>query len=398
MKRIYLDNAATSWPKPDIVYTAIDRYLRENGAPAGRTTSAQASSVQTTISGARQGVARLIGSTDANEIVFTTSGTTALNLGIHGLLRPGDHAICTQADHNSILRPLRFLEEHGQVNVTRVTCNPVGLVDPNDIRRALRPKTRLVAMLHASNVTGVIEPVAEIGRLVREHGARFLLDAAQSLGHLPISVDAMNVDLLAAPGHKGLLGPLGTGVLYIRSGLQDEIESLFQGGTGTQSELDQQPNCLPDKYEAGNQNVPGLVGLAAGLGWLEQQGVTTIRDREQSLAERLRSGFRKIRGVTIFDGSSLAAADVERAAERPSEFAAVVSIQIDGFDPQEAAAILESTFGIQTRAGLHCAAQLHAAMGTLHKGGALRFSPGAFTWEDGVDAAIAAVGQLATAI
>ena len=386
MKRIYLDNAATSWPKPDVVYTAVDRYLRENGAPAGRTASAQAGSIQTTIASTRQTMCRLIGTSEAKQIVFTTSGTTALNLAIHGLLRPGDHAICTQADHNSVLRPLRYLEQHRQVAVTRVSCNKFGLVDPEDIRRALRPNTRLVSMVHASNVTGVIEPAAAVGQIVREHGARFLLDAAQSLGHLPIAVDELNVDLLAAPGHKGLLGPLGTGVLFVRSGLEEEIDSLFQGGTGTESELDQQPSTLPEKYEAGNQNVPGLIGLDAGLGWLEQQGVATIRDYEQALAARLRAGFCKIPGVTVFGCESVA------------EFASVVSIAVEGYDPQEAAAVLESSFGIQTRAGLHCAAQLQAAMGTLKMGGTVRFSPGTFTSEDEIDAAIAAVGQLAGAI
>ena len=397
MKRIYLDNAATSWPKPEAVYTAVDRYLRENGAPAGRTASAQARSVHQSIATTRQGVARLIGAAEPNQIVFTTSGTTALNLAIHGLLRPGDHAICTQADHNSVLRPLRFLEQHRGVAVTRVPCNQNGLVDPDDIGRALRPNTRLVAMLHASNVSGIIEPAAEVGRIAREHGARFLLDAAQSLGHLPISVDALHVDFLAAPGHKGLLGPLGTGVLFIRSGLESEIESTVQGGTGTQSELDQQPTSLPEKFEAGNQNVPGLVGLAAALGWIEERGLANIGNAERQLATRLRTGFKQIRGVTVYPENA-AEVNSSQVDCHQVELAGVVSIAIEGYDPQEAAAVLESSFGIQTRAGLHCAAPLHAAMGTLPGGGTVRFSPSAFNSIDDVDAAIAAVHELASAI
>ena len=263
--------------------------------------------------------------------------------------------------------------------------------------RALRPNTRLVAMLHASNVSGIIEPAAEVGRIAREHGARFLLDAAQSLGHLPISVDALHVDFLAAPGHKGLLGPLGTGVLFIRSGLESEIESTVQGGTGTQSELDQQPTSLPEKFEAGNQNIPGLVGLAAALGWIEERGLANIGNAERQLATRLRTGFKQIRGVTVYPENA-AEVNSSQVDCHQVELAGVVSIAIEGYDPQEAAAVLESSFGIQTRAGLHCAAPLHAAMGTLPRGGTVRFSPSAFNSIDDVDAAIAAVHELASAI
>ena len=294
MKRIYLDNAATSWPKPDAVYDAVDKYLRENGAPAGRSAYTQAADVERAISSARAAVARLIGATSAKQIIFTSNGTEALNLAIHGLLRPGDHAICTWADHNSVLRPLRDLEEHSNVQVTRVRCDASGLVNPDDIRRALQPETKLVAILHASNVTGVIQPIPEIGRIVHQHGARFLVDAAQSLGHVPVSVDELHADLLAAPGHKGLLGPLGTGVLYVRPGLEAELASPRQGGTGSRSDEDRQPDFLPDKFEAGNHNVPGLVGLAAALAWLEAKGVTALHDHEQRLSQRLRSGLRKI--------------------------------------------------------------------------------------------------------
>ena len=224
---------------------------------------------------------------------FALNGTDALNLAIHGLLRPGDHAICTAADHNSVLRPLRYLEEHGQIEVTRVKCDNTGRVDPDDIRRALRPDTRLVAMMHASNVTGTVEPVAEVGRIVREHGARFLIDAAQTAGHLPLNVDQLHADLLAAPGHKGLLGPLGTGFLYIRPGLESQLQTVRQGGTGTDSEQDRQPDSLPYKFESGTHNVPGLVGLAAALSWLESRTVEAICHHEKQLAARMRRSFRE---------------------------------------------------------------------------------------------------------
>ena len=393
MKRIYLDNAATSWPKPESVYLAVDRYLRENGAPAGRSTYSQAAEVERIIAAARAAVARLIGAGDPRQIVFAYSGTDALNLAIHGLLRRGDHAICSAADHNSVLRPLRSLEEHGDIEVTRVACNREGIVDPDDVRRALRPNTRLVAMTHASNITGAVQPAAEIGQLVKQHGARFLVDAAQSLGHLPIDVDALHADLLAAPGHKGLLGPLGTGILYIRPGVENQLQTIRQGGTGTESDQDRQPDLLPQKFEPGNHNVPGLVGLAAALEWLQIQGISVIEAHEQQLADRLRTGLLSIHGVTLHGPKpSIRATGSAQSPVPPS--AAVVSISIDGYDPQEAAAVLDASFGVQVRAGLHCAPLMHKAIGTLDRGGTVRFSIGAFNTSEEIDAAIDAVKKL----
>lgn len=383
MKRIYLDNAATSWPKPDVVYAAVERYLRENGAPAGRSAYREAAEVEGVIASARASIARLIGADHAKQIVFTFNATGALNLAVHGLLRPGDHAISTDADHNSVLRPLRYLEEHGGVQVTRVACEASGRVDPDNIRRAIRPNTRLVAMLHASNVTGVIQPVAEVSTIAHQHGALFLLDAAQSLGHWPVSVKELSVDLLAAPGHKGLLGPLGTGFLYIRDGIERKMESVSQGGTGTQSNEDRQPESVPDKFESGNHNVPGLIGLAAAVGWLESRGVETIWQHEKELGDQLRRRLRRIPGVQLHGP-----AEGEPAV-------AVVSISIEGYDPQEAAAALDSVFRVQVRAGLHCAGRLHAALGTLQRGGTIRFSAGAFNTPLDVEAAATAVEEIA---
>ena len=355
MKRIYLDNAATSWPKPEAVYQAVERYLRENGAPAGRSGYSHATEAERHIAAARAGVARLIGASDSRQIVFTQNGTDSLNLAIHGLLRPGDHAICTDADHNSVLRPLRDLEMHGGIEVTRVRCDARGLVDADDIRRAMKPNSRLVAMTHASNVTGTIQPAAEIGNMCRQRGTRFLLDAAQTLGHLPVSVIDFNADLLAAPGHKGLLGPLGTGVLYVRPEIVDELQSTRQGGTGTSSDDERQPATMPDKYESGNHNVPGLVGLAAALAWLENRGIASICAHEQQLAGRLRNGLSQIAGVRFFGPSDIGAG------------AAVVSITVEGYDPQEVAAVLDSNFGIQVRAGLHVRRCMHRSLGTMRK-------------------------------
>ncbi|HEX4000866.1 MAG TPA: aminotransferase class V-fold PLP-dependent enzyme [Pirellulales bacterium] len=382
-RRLYFDNAATSWPKPESVYRAVDRFQREVGAAAGRGAYAASLEADRIVAAARRHMARLLGSESSRQIVFANSGTDSLNLALHGWLRPGDHVVTTAAEHNSVLRPLGELAVRRQIGVTRVACDSAGLVDPDDIRRALRPATRLVAIVHASNVTGAIQPAEEIGQVVRSHGAAFLIDAAQTIGHLPISVNSLNADFLAAPAHKGLLGPLGTGLLYIRAGRESELLSFRQGGTGTRSQDDRQPDSLPDKYEAGNLNMPGLAGLAAAVEFLEQEGVAAIAAREAALADRLQAGLQEIIGVTVYGP-----ADSSRRV-------GVASINIRGYDPQEAATLLDCSFGIQVRGGLHCAPAMHERLGTLATGGTVRFSLGAFNSESDVDAAIAGVATLA---
>lgn len=383
MPRIYLDNAATSWPKPDGVARAVERYLREVGAPAGRSAYGEAAEVEAAVRDCRSGVAKLIGVADPRRVVFTFNGTDSLNLAIHGLLRDGDHVVTTVCEHNSVLRPLKQLEDEKRITVTRVGCDREGVVAAEDVRHAISNDTRLVAMVHASNVTGALQPAAKVGKIAREYGCRFLLDAAQTLGHLPIDVDGLNVDLLAAPGHKGLLGPLGTGVLYVRDGIENELRSLRQGGTGSQSEEDRQPRTLPDKYESGNHNVPGLVGLKESVGWLRERGVAAIREHEMKLTQQLLDGLGQIAGVTVYGPR-----DVERRV-------GVVSITIAGFDPQEVAAMLDASARIQVRSGLHCAPLMHRALGTLDGGGTVRFSIGPFNTPEEVAATLKAVQEIA---
>jgi cysteine desulfurase family protein len=382
-QRIYLDNAATSWPKPLAVYEAVDAYLRDNGAPSGRSGYRDALEANSIVERAREGVARLIGAADANEIVFGFSGTDVLNIAILGLVRPGDHVVTTVCEHNSVLRPLTALRESANVDVTYVECDGQGIVSPDDVRAAIRPNSRLVAVLHSSNVTGAIQPIAEIGRVVRESSATFLVDAAQSLGHVPIDVDELNVDLLASPGHKGLLGPLGTGVLFIRKGVEMNLKSLRFGGTGTQSDADRQPEQMPEKYEPGNHNLVGLAGLAAALEFLQDETIESVHRHHTRLTVRLLEGICHLEGVEIH-GPQL-------AGDRTS----VVSLSIEGYDPQELAAILESSRGIQCRAGLHCAPRMHATLGTKERGGTLRLSPGFFTTFEEIDAAVAAINEIA---
>jgi cysteine desulfurase family protein len=331
-------------------------------------------------------VAKLIGAGDPSQVVFGCSGTDVLNLAIRGVVRQGDHVITTVCDHNSVLRPLRALRETLDVDVSYVPADSQGFVSPDEVRAALRADTRLVAMIHSSNVTGAIQPVDEIGALVHETGALFLVDAAQSLGHVPIDVRRLSVDLLAAPGHKGSLGPLGTGVLYFRPGVEHQLQPLRCGGTGTQSDEDRQPESLPDKYEPGNHNLPGLAGLAAAVDFLAAETIEKIHAHHTKLAARLIAGLADIDGVTIHGPQSI--------ADRTS----VVSITVDGYDPQELAAVLETTHGIQCRAGLHCAPRMHRALGTSAGGGTLRLSPGFSTSLQEIDTVIRALQDVANVV
>ncbi len=384
-ERIYLDNAATSWPKPEAVYAAVDRYQRELGAPAGRGAYSEALEVERRLTALRAALARLIGATNARQIIFTANCTAALNLAIHGLLRSGDRVVTTQVEHNSVLRPLGQLADDGAIEVERVGCDSTGVVDPGEIAAALNERTRLVVVSHASNVTGAIQPVAEIARIAHEHEALVLVDAAQTAGHLPVDVGMLGADLLASAGHKGLLGPLGTGFLYIKPGLEAEIRSLQQGGTGTISFQDRQPTTLPDKFESGNQNVPGLVGLLAGVEHVTGRGLSATAAHERELIGRLRTGLAEVAGVRLFGPASA------------EQTVGVLSVALDDFDPQEAAALLDTAHRIQTRAGLHCAPLMHRALGTLEAGGTLRFSVGALNTAAEIDAAVGAVRELTAA-
>jgi cysteine desulfurase family protein len=381
-KRIYLDNAATSWPKPDAVYEAVDRYMRESGAPAGRSVYAEAHQANQAVTAARAAVAKFLGADDARRVIFALNGTDALNIAIHGLLDDGDHVVTTVAEHNSVLRPLRELESNRGVRVDRVHCNARGYVDPDDVRAVMSARTKLVAVTHASNVTGTIQPIAEIAKIAHEHGALVLVDAAQTLGYLPVHVGELDVDLLAAPGHKGLLGPLGTGLLYIRAGVEKRLRTMRQGGTGTQSDQDQHPETMPHKYEAGSLNLPGIVGLGAGLDFLRLQG-TKLRKHHQQLTEQLVAGLIEIDGVKVFGPAE------------PTDRVGVVSVTIDGYDPQEVAATLDGAHRVQVRAGFHCAPLMHAAVGTIDLGGAVRFSVGVFNTEADIEAAVHAVAEVA---
>jgi cysteine desulfurase / selenocysteine lyase len=381
MVRTYLDNAATSWPKPDAVYRAVDDYQRRLGAPAGRSGYAEAAEAERLVLSCRKKIAGLIGASDPSRIIFTQNGTDSLNLALHGLLRPRDHVVTTVCEHNSVLRPLRMLAERG-VTTTYVPCDGQGYVDPDAIRRAITPQTRLIALIHTSNVTGAIQPAQAVGQIAADHGVFFLLDAAQSLGYVPIDVTGLGCHLLAAPGHKGLLGPLGTGVFYLAPGMEQHVAPLRQGGTGTKSDEDRQPDSLPDRYESGNLNVPGIVGLEAGVSHVQRLGPQQIDEHSRPLIDLLLAGLSGLSNVRLYG---------PRTSERR---VGVVSLNITGYDPQELAALLDAQWSIQSRAGLHCAPRMHEALGTLPRG-TLRLSIGHFTSDEQIDAALAALSEIA---
>ena len=383
--RIYLDHAATSWPKPEAVYAEMDRYARQVGAAAGRGAYAEAMEGERLVRRCRADIAALLGASEPERIVFTHNGTDSLNLAIHGLLRPGDHVVTTVCEHNSVLRPLRFHQQKRDVRVTYVRCDGEGFVSPDEIAAAILPGTRLIAMLHASNVTGAIQPVEEVGRIAAEREIPFLLDAAQSLGHLPISAKTLHQPLIAAPGHKGLLGPLGTGILYIPPGMEDRLDPLRQGGTGTRSDEDFQPTSLPDKYESGNLNVPAIVGLGEGVRAIAATDLAAALQKEQALCERLLRGLAEIPGLTLYGPKGM------------DRRVGVASFNLASFEPQELASLLDSSYHIQVRAGIHCAPRMHQALGTSPRGTVrISLSPHSTTGAE-IDAAIMALREVAVA-
>lgn len=384
MKRRYLDNAATSFPKPASVHQALIDYATQVGASAGRGAYAEARESGRIIQHCRELIARLINAPEPDHIVMTFNCSDGLNLAIHGLLNPGDHVIATWMDHNSILRPFNELKERMGLAVDFIRTAPDGIVDVEDIRKAIRPNTRLIAVLHSSNVTGTVEPTAQIAQLAREHGIYTLIDAAQSAGHWPIDVQKEGYDFLAAPGHKGLLGPLGTGFLYIRSGLEKVLRPFKQGGTGSRSEIMTQPELMPDKYEPGSHNAIGIAGLAEGVSYLLDQTVEKIRQHDRELCEKFMAGLDEVPGLTWFGPR-----DVEKRV-------GVFSVRMEGLEPLALSQQLEEGYGILTRPGLHCAPLAHQTIGTLDSGGTTRFSFGPFVTLEDINYTLEALKTIAS--
>jgi cysteine desulfurase / selenocysteine lyase len=382
MRRIYLDNAATSFPKPPSVLEAMVDYAGRVGASAGRGAYAEAMESGRIISDCRKRIAELIHAPDPNHIIMTYNCSDGLNLAIQGVLNPGDHVITTWMDHNSILRPLNDLRERIGLEVDFIPCGSDGLVDPENIRKAIKSNTKLIAILHGSNVTGTVQPIPEVARIAKSHGLLILVDAAQTAGHWPIDVQKDQIDFLAAPGHKGLLGPLGTGFLYIRPGVEKLLRTIKQGGTGTKSEEAIQPDTLPDKYEPGSHNAIGIASLAAGVKYVLDRGDSALQKHDRDLCRRFMAGLDMVDGLTWFGPR-----DVEKRV-------GVFSVRMEGFIPNELSLALESQFGILTRSGLHCAPLAHKTIGTLENGGTTRFSLGPFVTLDDIDLTLNALRKL----
>jgi cysteine desulfurase family protein len=379
MKVIYLDNAATSWPKPPEVIAAMEKCLREYGANPGRGGHSLSLAAGRVVEETRRLVAELINAEDPMQVIFTANGTAALNQGLKGVLKPGDHVLYSSMEHNSVIRPLQTLKDRG-VEMDQIPCHGDGSLWPGDVAGAIRENTRLIVMTHASNVTGTVMPVAEVGAIARERGVLFLVDAAQSLGTLAVDVQALGIDLLAFPGHKGLLGPQGTGALYIRRGL--ELDPLLEGGTGSQSELLSQPQTLPDRYESGTLNTVGLAGLGAGIRYLREKQ-EEICQWQGELMAYLRQGLESMAGVRLYG-------TVGKGPGVP-----VLSLNIKNYDPAEVAVVLDQVFGIACRSGLHCAPLAHGTIGSLAGGGTVRLSPGFFTSRADIEKTLKAVDEIA---
>jgi cysteine desulfurase family protein len=385
-RRVYMDNAATSFPKPRAVLDAMSEYATQLGASAGRGAYAEAVQTANRIAQCRQRLNTLFNGQCPEHFVFTLNCTDGLNLAIKGLIDPDrdNHAICTQIDHNSILRPLHALQERGWVRTTRLAVDPTtGLVDPDDLRSAIRSQTRMILVTHASNVTGTLQPIRDIGQIARAHDIPFIVDAAQSVGHVPIDVQADCIDLLAAPGHKGLLGPLGTGFLYVRPGIERRLRPLKEGGTGSISEVDRQPDFMPDRYECGSHNAIGIIGLSAGVQWVLEQGIERLAAHDRDLVCTFIEGASGIDGLRYFGPPGV------------RDRLGVFSVRIGALDPQELSAILETTYGILTRSGIHCAPMAHQVLGTASRGGTTRFSFSPFLSKQDVNYATDALAEIA---
>lgn len=375
--QIYFDNAATSSPKPAAVQEEVLRALRDYNANPGRSGHEAALKAAHCVFEARKALSRLLGAPEGSCVTFQFNCTDALNLAIKGTLKRGDHVVTTFLEHNSVLRPLSNLSSRGEIALTMVAPRADGMVDPADLRRALRANTRLIAVTHASNVTGAIQPVAAIGALARAEGIRYLIDGAQALGTMPVDVNRLGCDLYAFPGHKGLLGPQGTGGLFIVGGLQ--LRPLREGGTGTESDNMLQPKDPPERYESGTLNLPGIAGLLRGVEYVQTR-LGQIMMHERELTTALYEGLRAMDGVTLYSPS-------EESAR-----AGIVSFNLGDLGSSEVADAYARR-GIAVRGGLHCAPGIHRFLGTLRRG-AVRASVGHANSFEEVEAFLRATGEI----
>ena len=377
---IYLDNGATSYPKPDEVYTFMDSFYRSFGVNPGRSGYDLCMETGALVDTTRKMLADFFNGNDPNRLCFSYNSTDALNLIIYGMLKQGDHAITTTVEHNSVLRPLYHLSKFNGVEVDYIAFDNDGFVDPDDIKKKIKANTRLVIVNHASNVIGTVQPVGEIGRICREAGVPFAIDASQSAGKIPIDIEQSNIDVVAFTGHKSLLGPTGIGGLYVREGI--EIRHTRAGGTGVRSADRMHLEEYPYRLEYGTGNVAGIAGLHAGLKWLAEKGVDQIHRHEMKLTRMLRDGLGELDGVSQYCQEDL------------SEHIGVLSFNIDGMEALNTGTLLDGEYNIACRTGLHCAPLVHEQLGTDQIGGSVRMGIGPFNTENHINATIDAVGEI----
>ena len=374
---IYLDNAATTIHKPPCVIDAVVQAMSSLGN-AARGAHGSALSASRVVYDTRLKLAKLFGCQKPDNVVFTANATEALNIALHGLFAPGDHVITTVLEHNSVLRPLYRLEKQG-LQLSFVPADRQGRLEYKDFAGLIRANTRAIVCTHGSNLTGNLVDVAAVGKIARENGLLFVVDASQTAGIVPIDMEAMGIDVLCFTGHKGLMGPQGTGGLCIREGVR--IHPFKVGGSGIHSYDREQPAAYPARLEAGTLNSHGLAGLSAALDYLDKIGLETLWKKEQSLMRRFYEGVSRIPGVTVYGDFS-------------GERTAIVALNIRDYDSAVVSDALYEEYGIATRPGAHCAPRMHEALGTAHQG-AVRFSFSWFNTEEDVAAAVAAVEELA---
>jgi len=377
---IFLDNSATSYPKPESVYSNMDQFYRRAGVNPGRSGYDLCMEAGDLLDQTRKLLTRFFNGGNSNRLCFCYNATDALNLIIFGLLQEGDHAITTTLEHNSVLRPLFHLSQDRGVDVDYVPFDAVGFIDPGRIRNLFKKTTRLVIVNHGSNVIGTIQPVKEIGRLCREHGIPFAIDASQTAGHIPLDIQADNIDVLAFTGHKSLLGPTGIGGLYV--GENVNIRQTRAGGTGVRSAERLHPEDYPYHLEYGTPNILGAAGLNAGVTWIQERGLASIHAHEMALTSMLRDGLNEIEGVTLYCQDDL-------TGHLP-----VLSFNIAGLEASDTGTLLDVEYDIACRTGLHCAPLVHQQLGTDKIKGAVRFGIGPFNTVGHIRKAVGAVADI----
>lgn len=376
---VYFDNAATSFPKPRIVYDEIMEAMITYGANPGRSGHKIALRASRGIFDTRNKISKMFNIKNPMNVILTFNCTESLNMGIKGFLKPGDHVVTTSMEHNSVLRPITFLEKLGIKN-TIVKGDSMGRINPKDIEDSIKPETRMIVTTHISNLTGTIVDIEAIGKIAKSHGIIYLVDAAQSAGVYNIDVQKMNIDMLAFPGHKSLLGPQGTGGLYVREGI--DIVEAFQGGTGSVSNSLEQPDIMPDKFESGTPNAPGIIGLGAGIGYILETDMDNIRKKEEELTRHFIEEVQKIEGIKLYGPLEM------------GKHAPVVALNIGDGDSSEISYILDEEYDIAVRPGLHCAPLAHKTIGTF-KQGVIRFSFGFENTHDEIEFGIKALKDIA---